>query len=183
MARKTAATDHQRATRAERLVRHYSRTPGFRGKPDCEADISDFLTELRHFCARRGLDFAEIVERSRKHYEAESKERDSKESARNQGGEPRCPNCRSCLEYEPNQDGACDWYCLKCGWSQHMPAASQCGAGARRKARRKVRVIKYTATPLGKPRFMPTADGGFMSVWDRPRENRKRRRKKPHERR
>ena len=36
--------------------------------------------------------------------------------------EPKCPNCRSRLEYEPDQDGACDWYCPKCGWSQHVPA-------------------------------------------------------------
>jgi ribosomal protein L37AE/L43A len=36
--------------------------------------------------------------------------------------EPMCPNCGNRLEYEPDQDGACDWYCPKCGWSQHVPA-------------------------------------------------------------
>jgi predicted RNA-binding Zn-ribbon protein involved in translation (DUF1610 family) len=35
-----------------------------------------------------------------------------------------CPNCRGRLEFEPDQDGACDWYCPKCGWSQHEPPAS-----------------------------------------------------------
>ena len=39
--------------------------------------------------------------------------------------EPKCANCRSRLEYEPDQDGACDWYCPKCGWSQHVPAPSR----------------------------------------------------------
>jgi PHP family Zn ribbon phosphoesterase len=45
--------------------------------------------------------------------------------------EPKCPNCRTRLEYEPDQDGGCDWYCPKCGWSQHVPSA------LRRRAKRK----------------------------------------------
>ena len=39
--------------------------------------------------------------------------------------EPKCPNCGSRLEYEPDQDGACDWHCPKCGWSQHVPAGAE----------------------------------------------------------
>ena len=36
--------------------------------------------------------------------------------------EPMCPSCGSRLEYEPDQDGSCDWYCHRCGGQQHVPA-------------------------------------------------------------
>ncbi len=121
MARKTAVGNHLRAARAERLVRHYSRTPGFSGKADWEADITDLLADLRHFCARGRLDFDEMVQRSRHHYNAERKEESNRRRMRKQAEEAKCPNCGHRLEYEPDQDGACDWHCTKCGWSQHVP--------------------------------------------------------------
>lgn len=65
----------ERASHAERTVRHYSRIPGY-GAPDYEADVSDLLTDLRHFCARAGLDFDELYEASSRHYEAERKGQD-----------------------------------------------------------------------------------------------------------
>lgn len=97
--------------------------------------------------------------------------------------EPACPNCGSRLEYVPDQDGSCDWSCPNCGWHQHVPPVSRRSIRARRAERRKIREIKYAGRPLGKQRLMPTADGGFMLVWDLPTQNRQVRRKKPHERR
>ena len=122
MRQEVKASNARRAMRAERTVRHYSRTPGFRGKADWEADITDLFTDLRHFCARGRLDFDEMVQRSRHHYNAERKEESIRRRMRKQAGEPKCPNCGNRLEYEPDQDGACNWHCTKCGWSQHVPA-------------------------------------------------------------
>jgi ribosomal protein L37AE/L43A len=38
--------------------------------------------------------------------------------------EAACPSCGARLEFEPGQDGSCDWYCPKCGWHQHLPPAA-----------------------------------------------------------
>jgi len=70
------------ACRAERLVRNYSRTPGYQGEPDYEDDIVDFLTDLRHFCAGRSLDFEELDEGAERHCVAERRE-----------GVHRCAGC------------------------------------------------------------------------------------------
>ena len=120
MDRKAETSNAHRAKRAEQIVRHYSRVPRYRGQADYEADITDLMTDLRHFCARGGLDLDEIAERSRRHYTAERKQGSNRERTRKQGREPTCPNCRGRLEYEPDQDGACDWYCHRCGWHQHV---------------------------------------------------------------
>ena len=76
MNRRVQEKNSERASHAERTVRHYSRVPGYRGEPDHEADVSDLLTDLRHFCARVGLDFDELYEASSPHYEAERKGQD-----------------------------------------------------------------------------------------------------------
>ena len=124
MDQEAETSNSRRAKRAERTVRHYSRVPGYKGEPDYEADIADFLTDLRHFCAGAALDFEEMVERSRRHYEAERKEGPNTRRTSEQGKKPTCPNCSSRLEYEPDQDGACDWFCPHCGWHQHVPAGA-----------------------------------------------------------
>jgi hypothetical protein len=38
--------------------------------------------------------------------------------------EPRCPCCGGTVEHYPDQDGACDWSCARCGWSQHVPGSA-----------------------------------------------------------
>ena len=121
MGQKAETSNARRARRAERTVRHYSRVAGYRGKADYEADIADLMTDLRHFCARGGLDLDEMAERSRRHYTAERKEGSNKRRRRKQGKEAKCPRCGARLEYSPDQDGSCDWRCSHCGWSQHVP--------------------------------------------------------------
>jgi len=76
MSQQTETRNGERASRAERAVRHYSRIPGYTGEPDYEADVADLLTDLRHFCAGAGLNFDELYETSRRHYEAERKEQE-----------------------------------------------------------------------------------------------------------
>ena len=36
----------------------------------------------------------------------------------------RCPCCGGTVEHYPDQDGACDWSCARCGWSQHVPGSA-----------------------------------------------------------
>ena len=122
MAQEVKHSNLDRACRAERLVRHYSRTPGYSGEADHEADITDLLADLRHFCAGNRLDFDDIVRKSRLHFEAERKEGTSKRVGISKGREAVCPGCGSRLECDPDQDGACDWHCPNCGWHQHAPA-------------------------------------------------------------
>ena len=122
MDRKAEPGNAHRAKRAEQIVRHYSRVPGYRGQADFQADITDLMTDLRHFCAGSGLDFDKMVERSKRHYTAERKEGSSKRRRKKPGKEPRCPRCGGELEHFPDQDGSCDWRCAHCGWSQHVPA-------------------------------------------------------------
>jgi len=122
MAQKARESNADRADRAEQVVRHYSRTPGYSGEVDHDADITDLLTDLQHFCASRELDFDDMVRRSKLHYEAERKEGTSKRVRTSKGREAVCPGCGSRLECDPDQDGACDWRCPNCGWHQHTPA-------------------------------------------------------------
>lgn len=35
--------------------------------------------------------------------------------------EARCPSCGRRVEYFPDQDGSCDYYCTRCSWHQHVP--------------------------------------------------------------
>ena len=74
MSQQTQTGNGERACHAERTVRHYSRVSGYKGEPDYEADVTDILTDMRHFCAGAGLNFHELDERSKYHYEAERKE-------------------------------------------------------------------------------------------------------------
>ena len=111
----------RRAQRTEQIVRHHSRVPGYEGGADYEADITDLMTDLRHFCAGSGLDFDRMAESSRRHYEAERKEEPSRRRRRKPNAEPKCPHCGRHLECFPDQDGSCDWRCAHCGWSQHAP--------------------------------------------------------------
>ena len=76
MNRQTETKNSERVSHAERTVRHYSRISGYRGEPDYEADVIDLLTDLRHFCTGGGLNFDELYETSRCHYEAERKEQE-----------------------------------------------------------------------------------------------------------
>ncbi len=120
MAHDAEQSNAERAVRAEQAVRHYSRTPGYSGKADYEADITDLLTDLRHFCVAIGLKFDEIARRSKRHYEAESKG-PNRRRMRNETGKLACPSCGARLDYHPDQDGSCDWECPHCGWRRHDP--------------------------------------------------------------
>ena len=35
--------------------------------------------------------------------------------------EARCPYCGAQIDYSPDQDGSCDYYCTRCSWHQHVP--------------------------------------------------------------
>ncbi len=122
MAQLAEQSNSDRAARAEHFVRHYSRVQGYSGEVDHEADITDLLTDLRHFCAGAELDFEGMVRRSKLHYEAERKEGTDKRKRAKRAKDPACPGCGSRLECDPDQDGACDWRCPNCGWHQHVPA-------------------------------------------------------------
>ena len=122
MGQKAEESNADRAGRAEQVVRHYSRTPGYSGEVDCDADIADLLADLRHFCAGAELDFEGMVRRSKHHYKAERKAELDKRRRTKRAKEPVCPSCGSRLECDPDQDGACDWRCPNCGWRQHVPA-------------------------------------------------------------
>ena len=77
MGKQTQTEKGSFTSHAEQTVRHYSRIAGYKGEPDYEADITDLLTDLRHFCAQAGLNFDALFEASRCHYEAERKEQNS----------------------------------------------------------------------------------------------------------
>ena len=40
----------------------------------------------------------------------------------------RCPCCKGKIEYFPDQDGSCDYQCLHCGWSEHVPGSDAIAA-------------------------------------------------------
>ena len=42
--------------------------------------------------------------------------------------EARCPCCGGRIEYSPDQDGSCDYRCIHCGWSQHVPGSENIAA-------------------------------------------------------
>lgn len=42
--------------------------------------------------------------------------------------ETKCPSCGSRVEYFPDQDGSCDYQCLRCGWSEHVPSSENVAA-------------------------------------------------------
>jgi len=45
-------------------------------------------------------------------------------------GEPeaKCPCCKGKIEDFPDQDGGCDYQCLACGWSEHVPGSQDIAA-------------------------------------------------------
>ena len=42
--------------------------------------------------------------------------------------EARCPCCKGKIEDFPDQDGSCDYQCIHCGWSEHVPASQDIAA-------------------------------------------------------
>lgn len=83
MGQRAESENDKRVSHVEQVVRHYSRVPGYSGsEPDYEADIVDFLTDLQHFCTGVGLDFDEVNETAKRHYEHEVKDL------------ARCDDCR-----------------------------------------------------------------------------------------
>lgn len=71
MNQKPQAANAGRAGPVERVVHDCSRRPRYSGEPDYEADVTDLLTDLRHFCVGAGLDFNRLSETAKRHYEAE----------------------------------------------------------------------------------------------------------------
>lgn len=67
-----------------------------------ETAISDLLADLHHVADREGLDFADMVERARNHYEAETAEESDQLAHR--GREGFCAKCGGACEYD--SDGA-----------------------------------------------------------------------------
>lgn len=68
--------NQRRIYTASRAVDAYKEAKGDRGDRYAEEPIEDvlgdLLTDLRHFCADRELDFAKLVWRSEYHFDAES---------------------------------------------------------------------------------------------------------------
>ena len=42
--------------------------------------------------------------------------------------EAKCPCCGGRIEYSPDQDGARDYQCPHCGWSEHVPGSEDIAA-------------------------------------------------------
>jgi len=40
----------------------------------------------------------------------------------------RCPCCKGEIDDFPDQDGSCDYQCLHCGWSEHVPGSCEIAA-------------------------------------------------------
>jgi len=97
-----------RAFTAAEMVKYYSLDSNYRyGEPDYEADIVDFLTDLRHLCERLNLDFEELCRLSQRHYEAEREE----EEAKIRSNARPCPYCG----------------CLDVLWTDHFCWCRNCG--------------------------------------------------------
>ena len=84
------------AARAEKVVKHYSRVPGYEGEADWMADVTDLLADLRHFCQAHGLDFDELDGLAERHFEAEMAGEDEE-------------------DYTPLPSGGSGWVCPECG--------------------------------------------------------------------
>ena len=46
----------------------------------------------------------------------------------NSESEAQCPCCKGSIEYFPDQDGSCDYQCIHCGWSEHVPGSQDIAA-------------------------------------------------------
>ena len=57
----------------ERAAKAAEKVKGYAGKKakDVEADVVDFLVDLRHYCDAMGLDFGRLNRSARHHHEAE----------------------------------------------------------------------------------------------------------------
>jgi tRNA(Ile2) C34 agmatinyltransferase TiaS len=49
-------------------------------------------------------------------------------SADQEATETKCPSCGGEIESYPDQDGACDYYCLRCSWHEHVPGSEELAA-------------------------------------------------------
>lgn len=59
--------NNQRCERAEKALAEYD-------NGDLECDMNDLFTDLRHLCAREGIDFYARITTSSMHFEAEVEE-------------------------------------------------------------------------------------------------------------
>ena len=64
-----------KATRAEWALDSYAQATGdFRASDDYQSYVADFLADLRHLAAQKGLDFEELLGRSERYFRAERDE-------------------------------------------------------------------------------------------------------------
>ncbi len=63
---KLTVSNEERATRAENALTFYEDVP--------EANVTDLLADLRHYCDRAGIDFDGAVQDSEMHHAAEKQE-------------------------------------------------------------------------------------------------------------
>jgi 8-oxo-dGTP pyrophosphatase MutT (NUDIX family) len=65
--------NNDRAAWAEVALRAFAEETGLKPEADeWETVVGDLLADIAHFCDRNDLDFLEIVNRSRRHYSAET---------------------------------------------------------------------------------------------------------------
>jgi len=88
-----------------------------------QAESADALEHIRESALKlKGDDIYNalrcVLDALSREEEGSGHKQPQKESA----DEATCPECTSRLEHFPEQDGACDWHCPHCGWSQHQPS-------------------------------------------------------------
>ncbi len=73
-----------------------------------------------------------------------------------EGAEAKCPCCRGKIEYFPDQDGACDYQCIHCGWREHVPGSGDISAALT------LRGSRSDSGPAHTPQ--PQATGGTVDL-------------------
>lgn len=63
--------NRQRGTRALGALAHYKAVEMREDGPICQDTVTDFLTDLRHYCARNDLDIEACLRMSQEHHQAE----------------------------------------------------------------------------------------------------------------
>ena len=63
-------TNEYRVTVAAKIVEKYAKKSGLEND-ELETQVSDLVSDLRHFCAFKGVPFSEVLRRSENHFTAE----------------------------------------------------------------------------------------------------------------
>ena len=72
--------------------------------------------------------------------------------------EAACPCCRGSIERFPDQDGACGYQCIHCGWSQRVPASEDIAAA------QTLHAARQGAQQADKPTIVLFVKGGVVQA-------------------